>query len=173
MTSTRQPVDHAFVRSFADRWHEAWNAHDPDRVVALCAPGIVLEQSSTPVRYGHAGVAESVAELVRASNDFRFEETAPPCLSPDGGMAVVPWRFTGTMTGPLPPGFAPTRRTITFEGDDHWQFEGDRLVRCRVLFDVNDMAVQIGAAPAPGSAGEKAAVLLQRLTAWTMRRRGR
>jgi hypothetical protein len=46
-------------------------------------------------------------------------------------------------------------------------------VRCRVQFDADELAVQLGAAPAPGSAGEKVAVLLQRLSAWGMRRRGR
>jgi len=172
MTSVLQSVDHDFVRAFADRWHAAWNAHDPAAVTALCHPAIVLEQSGSPVRSGHSGVEESVAELVRASADFRFEEAAAPCLSRDGRIAVVPWRFAGTMTGPLtPPGFAPTGRVVSFEGDDHWQWQEGLLVHCRGLFDVNDLAVQIGAAPAPGSTGEKAAVLLQRLTARGMRRR--
>jgi ketosteroid isomerase-like protein len=172
MTSTLQTVDHDFLRRFSDRWHAAWNSHDPEQVVALCTPDVVLEQSSSPTLHGHAGVRAAVAQLVRASEDYRFEEAGALCLSADGRTAVVPWRLTGTMTGPLvPPGFAPTGRAITLEGDDHWQFDDGLMARTRALFDTSALAVQLGAAPAPGSAGEKAAVLLQRLTAAWMRRR--
>jgi hypothetical protein len=76
------------------------------------------------------------------------------------------------MTGPLdPPGFAPTGTRIQFEGDDHWEFRGDLVCRCRVLYDANDIAVQLGATPAPGSRGERLGVALQRLQARSARRR--
>jgi hypothetical protein len=84
----------------------------------------------------------------------------------------MPWRFTGRMTGPLdPPGFAPTNELVTFSGVDLWEFDGDRIRRTEALFDVNGIAVQIGAAPAPGSTGEKIGVTLQRLEAAKRRRR--
>jgi hypothetical protein len=59
------------------------------------------------------------------------------------------------------------------EGDDHWQFDGGLMARTRALLDANDLAVQLGAAPAPGTTGEKAVVLLQRLSAAWVRRRAR
>jgi hypothetical protein len=175
MTQLHQALDRDFVDSFCDRWHEAWNTHDPSRVVALCSPRLVLEQSSAPTAHGHEGIAASVRQLATASADYRFESLEPPFLSADGRTAIVPWRFTGTMTGPfVPPGFAPTGRPVSFEGDDHWQFEDGLLAWCRVLFDANDVSVQMGATPPPGSAGEKAAVLLQHLTArWSRARAGR
>ncbi len=75
------------------------------------------------------------------------------------------------MTGPLePPGFAPTNRRVTFCGDDHWDFHGQVVCRTEAIYDLNAVAVQLRAAPPPGSAGERLAVILQRLQAWQSRR---
>jgi hypothetical protein len=55
------------------------------------------------------------------------------------------------MTGPLePPGLAPIAARIEFEGDDHWELRGELVTRCRVLYDANELAVKLRAAPAPG-----------------------
>ena len=78
------------------------------------------------------------------------------------------------MTGPLePPGFAPTGRPITFYGDDHWDFGGDLVSRSEAIYDLNAVAIQLGAAPPPGSTGERLAVALQRVQARWMRRSAR
>ena len=172
MTQGGQVLERTFINAFAERWHEAWNSHDPSRVAALCTTDVVLEQSSSPTMHGHAGVEASVRQLARAFSDYRFEPTEPPYLSADGRKAIVPWRMHGTLTGPLvPPGFAPTGEPVTFDGDDHWEFRDGLLARCRILFDANDFGVQVGAAPPPGTAGEKVTVWLQRLAARRMRAR--
>jgi SnoaL-like domain len=51
------------------------------------------------------------------------------------------------------------------------RFELRRIKRERVTLNMNDVGVQMGAAPAPGSRGERLAVAIQRLTARRMRRR--
>jgi ketosteroid isomerase-like protein len=174
VTQTAQAIDRAFIDAFAERWHDAWNSHDPGRVAALCTADIVLEQSSSPTQHGRAGVEEVVRQLATAFGDFRFTPTEPPLLSADGRKAIAPWRMTGTMTGPLvPPGFAPTGQRLTLEGDDHWEFRDGLTSRCRTLFDANELTVQLGATPPPGSTGEKAGVLLQRLAARRLRARAR
>jgi hypothetical protein len=115
-----------------------------------------------------AGLMET---LVRACPGFRSDETEPAYPSPTRPKAIAPWRFTGTMTGPLiPPGFAPTGRRVQFHGDDHWDFRGDLVCRCEAVYDLNAIGVQLGAAPAPGSRGERLAVLLQRMQARRLRR---
>lgn len=107
-----------------------------------------------------------------ASADYRFEPTEPPYLSTDGRKAIVPWRMTGTMTGPLdPPGMAPTGQAVTLEGDDHWELRDGLMARCRILFDANALSVQLGATPPPGSTGERIGLLLQHLVARRMRAR--
>lgn len=169
------PLDEKFLRDFADRWHAAWNSHDATRVAALCTEDVEWTQSSSPpLPSGPAGAVVVMEQLNRALPDFRFAGTEAPYASFDRRKAIVPWRLSGTMTGPLdPPGFAATGRRIEFEGDDHWEFRGDLVYRCRVLYDANEVAVQVGAVPPPGSRGERAAVLLQRLQARRMRRRAR
>lgn len=109
--------------------------------------------------------------LVRACPDFRFAETEPAYPALARRKAIAPWRFEGTMTGPLqPPGFGPTNGRITFHGDDHWEFRGDLVYRSEAIYDLNGVAIQLRAAPAPRSAGKRIAVILQRLQAWQLRR---
>lgn len=89
-----------FLRDFTDRWHAAWNAHDPAQVAALCTDDIQWQQSSTPpLPAGYEGAAVVVQQLHRAFPDFRFEGTESPYASFDRRKAIVPWQFTGTMTG--------------------------------------------------------------------------
>ena len=57
---------------------------------------------------GAAAIAGVMETLVCACPDFHVEKTEAPYASVERPKAIAPWRFTGTMTGPLkPPGFAP------------------------------------------------------------------
>jgi SnoaL-like polyketide cyclase len=170
---TNDRLDERFLRDFCERWHAAWNSHEPREVAALCTDDVEWEQSSTPpLPRGYEGAAVVIEQLHRAFPDFTFAETEAPYASFERPKAIVPWRFTGTMMGPLdPPGLAPIGTRVEFEGDDHWEFRGEVVSRCRVLYDVNDLAVKLGAAPAPGSRGERFGAFLQRLQARSLRRR--
>lgn len=172
-TATGTRLDEGFVREFAERWHAAWNSRDPRQVAALCTDDVVLVDAADPApKRGHGAMAAVVDMLARAFPDYRFAATEPPLVASDRPKAIMPWRFEGTFAGDLtPPGFAPTGERIEFHGDDHWEFRGDRVARCEILYDVNAIALAIGATPQPGSVGERIGVLLQRLEA--RRRRGR
>jgi hypothetical protein len=50
---------------------------------------------------------------------------------------------------------------------------GGRIAHYRAFYDMNEVARQLGIAPAPGSSAERAMVWLQRVQANLMRRRGR
>jgi len=66
------------------------------------------------------------------------------------------------MKGKLdPPGFLPTGAPVSVELGAFYEIEGERIRRARIILDMTDAAVQIGALPAPGSPGEKVAVLAQ------------
>jgi hypothetical protein len=81
-------------------------------------------------------------------------------------------RVTGTVTGPYdPPGFAPTHRRLTTEFGGFYEFEGERVRRARIIVNMNDVAIQIGAAPRPGTPAERLAVAMQRLNARRIARR--
>jgi steroid delta-isomerase-like uncharacterized protein len=168
-------LDEAFVRDFVERWHAAWNSKDPARVAELCTADVELVDPTMPAPvHGIDGIRRTLGPLARAFPNFRFTSTEEPFLSRSGARVVMPWQFAGTMTGPLqPPGFAPTGGVVSFEGHDVWDFRDGRVSRMEALFDVNGVAVQIGAAPAPGSGGERVGVWLQRAEAWRRRRAAR
>ena len=68
-----------------------------------------------------------------------------------------------------PPGFAPTNGLIEMTGVDIHEFEGNLVKRVHTETDAMAMGRQIGAAPLPGSAGERFGVLLQKLVARRLR----
>src|SRR3954451_14081737 len=134
-TEQAVPLDEAFLRDFAERFGAAWNSHDPKQVQALCTEDVEYHDPTLPAPlHGWAGIAEVVNALATAFPDYRFEDLEPPYATPDRPKAIAPWRFTGTMTGPLGPGFAPTNGRVEFSGIDEWEFRGDRLCLLRVLF---------------------------------------
>jgi hypothetical protein len=51
------------------------------------------------------------------------------------------------------------------DGFDQWTMRDGRIARCRTLYDMNDVARQLGIVPAPGSRAERGPVALQRLQA--------
>ena len=90
-------ADGAFVRGFAASWVGAWNKHDADGLVALCAPDIVWEDpAAAGVIRGHDGVREYLAETWTTFPDLSFELVNEPLLAADGRAAQL-WRLRGTM----------------------------------------------------------------------------
>jgi len=172
-TAAPDTLDPAFVSDFAERWHAAWNSKDAARVAALCTEDVEIVDPSQPGPvHGHGGVRLMVDLLARAFPDYEFSTAGPVYVAASGRRAVLPWRFTGTMTGPLePPGFAPTNGRVTFDGLDEWEFRGELVTRTRAHYDLNGAAIQIGAAPPPGTPGERIGVLIQRLEAARRRRK--
>jgi steroid delta-isomerase-like uncharacterized protein len=165
-------VDRSFVGEFVQRWEEAWNSHQVDRLLALMTEDIVYDDSGWPrTMRGHADVREFVESAWRAMPDLEFHTVEGPFLMDDQPKAAFYWRGTGTFTGPLdPPGLAPTGKRIEFEGCDVQEYRDGRVCRLRIVFDMMDVSRQIGLSPAPGSRAEKAAAAAQRLS---MRVRGR
>ena len=172
-TASTQGLDHEFLHDFAERYSAAWNSRDASRVTALLTEDIEWDD---PALAETARGREAVAEFARTSwqafPDLEFEEPEPPYPSPDGPRAMARWHMRGTHLGAIePPGFAPTGRRIDLQGVDLWEFRDGLMCRYRAIYDLNELARQIGAAPEPGSLGERAGVLLQRLSVRLARRR--
>lgn len=156
-----------FARDFADRWQRAWNSRQPEEVTLLCTDDVVWEDPLTngPER-GRAAVGDYLRSVWRAFPDLEFTWPEGPYASFDGVKLALHWRVTGTMRGPMdPPGFAPTDRRIELEGVDLLELRKHLVCAYEGFFDVQSVARQIGAAPAPGSRAERIAVTLQRLSA--------
>ncbi len=172
--ATTESLTHARARSLFERAYELLNTRDTERVPEIFTEDIVFQDDAWPetVR-GHAEMKRFLGAIWTAFPDFRFE-LIDAYLGEAEGSAAAHVRVTATMNGPLdPPGFAPTGRPLAIEYGGFYEFEGERIRRGRIIVNMNDAATQLGALPPPGSKGERAAVMVQRLQARFMRRRGR
>ena len=158
-------LDPAWLEDFAARWGEAWNSHEPDRLLALMTEDIVYEDSAWPTTmHGHQEVRPFLDSIWTAMPDLRFEFTDGPFIKPGAPAAAFYWRGTGRFTGPLdPPGFAPTGKPLEFFGADFQEYSDDRVSRLRIVFDNMDVARKLGLLPQPGSRADRAGASAQRV----------
>ena len=161
-----EPVESTeWLREFAEGYLAAWNALDPDAVAARVAQDVVWVDPALPEpARGPDGVRAFVGSSRIAFPDLAFTETGEPAISEDRLVVYVPWRMTGTNTGPIdPPGLAPTGRRVDIEGIDVWQFRGGLIWRYRAAYDFTEITRQLGLMPPRGGRAERLMVGAQRL----------
>jgi steroid delta-isomerase-like uncharacterized protein len=160
-----QTIDTAWAEEFVERWAEAWNSHDPERLFDLMTDDIVYDDSAWPeTMRGKPAVREFLDYTWRAFPDMEFEGVGGALVASDGPRAAFWWRGTATHSGPIdPPGIPATGRRVEFEGADFHEYRDGKVARLRIVFDMADIARQLGMLPGPGSAGERAMVWIQRL----------
>jgi steroid delta-isomerase-like uncharacterized protein len=159
-------IDEHYARDFADRWQKAWNSRVPEQVTSLCTADVLWDDPLTeqPER-GRAAVAEYLRSVWRAFPDLEFSWPEGPYASFDRETLAFHWHMTATMLGPMdPPGFAPTGRRAELDGVDLLELRDGLVCAYTGFFDARGVAQQIGALPASGSAAERVAVALQRLS---------
>jgi steroid delta-isomerase-like uncharacterized protein len=151
-------VDRAFVEDFGQRFLDAWNSHDADKVLACMAEDIVYDDDAWPTTMrGHADVRAFLEYLWRAFPDLRFEVVDGPYIDPEAPKVAWYWRGVAAHTGPLdPPGLAPTGQRLEFHGGEFDEYRDGKLVRLRMVMDVADPLRQLGVLPAAGSRAERA-----------------
>jgi predicted ester cyclase len=161
------------ARALFERNFQLLNEHDVRHIPTVFMEDIEFEDDAWPETIrGHADMERFMTALWHAMPDFRFELLEGPFLAEDGRHAAARVRVGGTATGRFdPPGFAPTGARVKTEFGGFYEFEGERVKRGRIIVNMNDVGIQIGATPAPGSWGERLAVAMQRLNAGRMRRR--
>jgi len=164
--------DSLALRGFAERYVAAWNGCDTGAMAQLVTEDIVWADPALPEpARGVSAVQEFMRSSFRAFPDLRFGEPDPPALAVAGTEVLWAWYMEGTNSGAIdPPGFAPTGRSMRVEGVDQWTMRDGRIARYRAFYDMNDIARQLGIAPAPGSRTERGMVALQRLQARLSRR---
>ena len=153
-----------WIREFVRGWLDAWNSHEPDRVLGFLAEDVEMRDDSwpKPIR-GHGQAREFLKALWRATPDMTFELLAGPYVIPGEPRASFHWRGRGTFTGLMdPPGFAPTGRAWEVDGVDFQDYRDGRISKLRVVFDLMTVSRQLGVMPAAGSRGERAMAAAQR-----------
>jgi steroid delta-isomerase-like uncharacterized protein len=153
-----------WVRDFVPRWLDAWNSHQPERVLEFLTDDVVVRDDSWPeTMHGHADVRRFLDALWRAIPDMAFELSSGPYVIPGEPRASFGWRGSGTFTGPMdPPGFAPTGRHWAVDGVDLQEYRDDRICQLRVVFDMMSVSRQLGLMPSAGSRAERAMAAAQR-----------
>jgi steroid delta-isomerase-like uncharacterized protein len=165
-------LDRAFVEDWLDRFLRAWNAHDTDAVVALCAEDVVWsDPSMSEPLQGRDRARRFIDSTFTAFPDFQVSDLRAPCLVAAEPRALAQYRMTGTMLGDWDElGFAATGARICVEGIDTYDFRGELLCGCRTLYDSLDTARQLGILPAAGSASDRLLARLQHVQARFQRR---
>ena len=126
-----------------DRYFDAWNARDPDAVVASLTDGGTYEDPTTGGPLSGDALAANVAGLVGGFPDLHFEVVS---VTPTSDMsAAAQWRMQGTNTGPMPMGPA-TRGTVDLPGADFLDYDpaADRVSKVVGYFDTSTMLGQLG-----------------------------
>ena len=167
-TAPGAAVSIEWIRDFAQRWVDAWNSHQVDRVLELMTDDVEYHDDAWPrAMHGYADVRELFESTWRGIPDMTFELVAGPYVIPGEPRAAFHWRASGTHTGVLdPPGFAPTGRRWEVEGVDFHEYRDGRVSRLRISFDMMTVARQLGLMPTPGSTAEHALVLAQKSASW-------
>lgn len=171
-TATAEPLTHDRARELFERAYDILNERDPERVPDVFSEDVVFVDDAWPetVR-GHVEMKRFLSALWTAFPDFRFQ-LVQAYVGEDGASAAARVRTSGTMRGPLdPPGFAPTGRTIQLEYGGFYEFDGERVKQARIIVNMREAAIQIGALPPAGSLPERAGVMAQRLGARLKRAR--
>lgn len=129
-----------WIRAFVERWLQAWNSHQPDRVLSLLTDDVEVRDDSWPrTMHGHADVREFLEALWLAVPDMTFELLDGPYVIPGEARSSFHWRGFGTFTGPMdPPGFAPTGRRWEIDGADFHDYRTGRVAKLRVAFRHDD-----------------------------------
>ncbi len=147
------------VDDLFDGWERAWSGRDPGAFDPLCHPDIHYEDPLTPEPLeGASGLARHARRLWAAFPDARVNATGERLT--DGHYACAPCKLLGTHRGRIG-GVTPTGRFLVVHALVYAELRDGRLLRARAFFDVHGAATDLGVLPRPGSAGERALLMLR------------
>lgn len=127
--------------SLADRWLAAWSSPDAEALVALFAPGGTFAEAVLHGEVPASDLPRVVAALRTPFPDARFERRT---LVGDAQRLCIEWTFHAEHRGPFRPGIEPTGRTVTLQGVDVLELDGDRIRTARRHFDQTSLAEALG-----------------------------
>ncbi len=167
------PVDEVLVDNLIPRVVAAFNAHDADGFTAVMTEDVVFDHSAAPApMHGRAEVSTFYRNMWKAFPDLTLELMDKPFFHLHAPRISFNWLAAGTHTGPLdPPGLAPTGKRVEFDVREIAEIRDGLASRIRLVVEMADAMRQLGVFPAPGSRGERAIAMMQRLQMKLSRRR--
>jgi steroid delta-isomerase-like uncharacterized protein len=122
----------------AQAWIEAWNSHDPDKVVALFTDNAVIEDVTLgAVSQGLGAIRDFAAGVFTTFPDIHFDLVDSTLK---GGHGTIEWVFSGTDTG----GFGGTGNRFSVRGVTVMDVRGTKLSRETDYWDLATVLKEIG-----------------------------
>jgi hypothetical protein len=142
-------LDPDFAVSWYQRWLDAWNSHEPDRLKELVTDDFVLQTPTTRMTgttaRGPHGASDYMRFVVTAYPDLIWTMIAPPMFRLDVRQAAFSWRGTGHFSGVLQPaGILGTGNAFIFEGLEIFAFRGGQVCSLNAVYDLAGLNKQTG-----------------------------
>jgi ketosteroid isomerase-like protein len=147
------------VDGIFDAWERAWSGRDPSAFAHVCDADVRYEDPlcAQPLD-GADAVAAHARRLWAAFPDARVNRTGERLA--DGPYACAPCKIIGTHLGRLGR-IGPTGRALEVHALVYAELREGRLLRVRAFFDLWGPAREMGLLPRPGTAGERALLMLR------------
>ena len=147
------------VDELFDAWERAWSGRDPRGFESICVSGVHYEDPLTAEPLvGTRELAKHARKLWEAMPDARVNSTGARVS--DGTFASAPCRILGTHEGEIGR-IHPTGRKLNVHAVVYAELADGKLFRVRAFFDVYAPAMDLGVVPKPGTAGERAMLMLR------------
>jgi hypothetical protein len=147
------------VNELFDAWERAWSGRDPAAFAPLCDLGVRYEDPLCPEPLdGPGAIAAHARKLWDAFPDARVNSTGERLAG--GPYACAPCKVLGTHRGPLGR-LSATGRAVEVHAVVYAELRGGRFLRVRAFYDIWAPARELGLLPRPGTAGERALLLLR------------
>jgi steroid delta-isomerase-like uncharacterized protein len=125
----------------AEKWIEAWNSHDVERVLVLFTPDVVYEDLPFGVRnHGSAELRAFAVGIFTAVPDLRLDLLNS---SLKGRHGTIEWVFSGTDIG-----LHKTQRRFSVRGVSVIEVHGQLISRNSDYYDLATILRQLGLLPA-------------------------
>jgi hypothetical protein len=142
-------LDPNFAVTWYQRWIDAWNSHEPDRLKELVTDDFVMDTPTTRltdwVVQGPQSTSDYMRFVITAYPDLVWEVIAPPMFRTDVRQAAFSWRGSGHFSGVLlPAGIQGTGNAFTFEGLEIFAFRGEQACHLNAVYDLATLNKQTG-----------------------------
>ena len=137
------------LKELVERGTKLFNAHDVDGLLDLYTPQAEVHASGGMVAKGRNEIKKFTQSWIQGFPDVKIRSER---LLVSGSTVIEEGIFTGTHTGALPTPMGDIPPTVEGPYVDIFDFEGERIVRDRLVFDRMELMEQLGLAPVPAGA---------------------